>query len=76
MISKRSLILEILLGTVRTIFSFMVGLLIVAWILSSLYQNKIIAQNEQLNRIEHKLDTMITLQKMDMSIYEKGIELK
>lgn len=76
MISKRSLILEILLGTVRTIFSFMVGLLIVAWILSSLYQDKIIAQNEQLNRIEHKLDTMITLQKMDMSIYEKGIELK
>ena len=76
MISKRSLILEILLGTVRTIFSFMIGLLIVAWILSSLYQDKIIAQNEQLNRIEHKLDTMITLQKMDMSIYEKGIELK
>lgn len=76
MISKRSLILEILLGTVRTIFSFMVGLLIIAWILSSLYQDKIIAQNEQLNRIEHKLDTMITLQKMDMSIYEKGIELK
>ena len=76
MISKRSLILEILLGTVRTIFSFMVGLLIVAWILSSLYQDKIIAQNEQLNRIEHKLDTMITLQKIDMGIYEKGIELK
>ena len=60
---------EFLLRILLDICRFVITILCLAMVFSWIYE-----QNAQLQRIEEKLDAMITLQKMEMGIYEKDLK--
>lgn len=65
---------EFLARILLDICRFVITILCLAMVFGWIYQKSIDEQNAQLQRIEEKLDAMITLQKMEMGIYEKDLK--
>ena len=56
------------------LITIIIAMLILAFIMAPMLRNNIEEQDSQLNRIERKLDSLIIMKKMEMGIYEEGIE--
>lgn len=56
------------------LITIIIAMLILAFIMAPMLRDNIEEQDSQLNRIERKLDSLIIMQKMEMGIYEEGIE--
>lgn len=65
---------EFLARILLDICRFVITILCLTMVFGWMYQKSIDQQNTQLQRIEEKLDAMITLQKMEMGIYEKDLK--
>lgn len=56
------------------LITIIIAMLILAFIMAPMLRDNIEEQDSQLDRIERKLDSLIIMQKMEMGIYEEGIE--
>lgn len=71
---KQHNMIDIAVIVIRNIVGFAISIAILALIIGHFYEERITEQNVQLNRIEQKLDDIIIMQKMDLGVYEEGID--
>lgn len=71
---KQHNMIDIAVIVIRNIVGFAISIAILALIIGHFYEERITEQNAQLNRIEQKLDDIIIMQKMDLGVYEEGID--
>lgn len=61
-------------NVIYQLFTIIIAMLILAFIMAPMLRENIEEQDSQLNRIERKLDSLIIMQKMEMGIYEEGVK--